>query len=109
MRDQITYHCEEKIKLQTEIIALRTRLDGAQSHGENLAVECAQLRSGSSAAGCLTLLGTVIAVVGGAVLSYAGADPTLSEKDRMVYCSGGSAATACGILILLAAYLLTAA
>jgi hypothetical protein len=56
--------------------------------------------------GCMALLGNLMTLVGGVVISIAGAAPNLTDVEKAGLTSGGTAAAFCGAILVLANYLL---
>jgi hypothetical protein len=107
MRGQIAFHSGECVELRRENAELRKELTNSQAETKRLGIENANLQATRGAVGCMSLLGTLLALFGGGVLSYAGGHPDLSANEKTAYCSSGMTLLVAGMLILAIGYLVS--
>jgi hypothetical protein len=92
----------ELVRAQAETASLRSQLESEKRRGEALAVRCARLEEVGSSVGFMTVLGTIMTVVGGVLLSIAGAAPNLTDASKTGLVVGGTVGAACGVFLVLA-------
>ena len=99
LNSQVDHHKDECEKYRLEICTLRELLDAERKESRTLSEDCVRLRERGWAAGWMGIWGSIMVVVGGVALGFAGCWPELTTLLKYCLAGGGVATSVCGLVL----------